>query len=43
MIYIFDPIVEDDQFDDFILCADDPDVFYNSIGVHEFSTTYSDD
>ena len=39
----FDPIVEDDQFDDFILCADDPDVFYDGIDVDKIPTTDSGD
>ena len=39
--YIFDPIVDDDLFDDFILCVDDPYVFYDSIDLDELPTTDS--
>ena len=35
----FDPIVDDDQLDDFIIKADDPDVFYDGIETDELPTT----
>ena len=39
----FDPITDDDQFDDFIVTVDDPDVFYDGIDVDELPTTDSGD